>query len=116
VVGAGVGAGTALVTGTGIGAVLIPIAIETVGGAAETHVQTQMMDWLKANKYDNSDDAVHGLNAARELGERQAVVPLLGWAESRGLTPNEVSTLMRQAEQQYVSGRSINDTDDARGH
>ncbi|KUH35564.1 MULTISPECIES: DUF6571 family protein [Streptomyces] len=116
VVGAGVGAGTALVTGTGIGAVLIPIAIETVGGAAETHVQTQMMDWLKANKYDNSDDAVDSLTAARGLGERQAVVPLLGWARSQGLSPGEVSTLMDQAEHRYVSGRSLNDTDDRRGH
>ncbi|GAA4916331.1 DUF6571 family protein [Streptomyces coeruleoprunus] len=116
VVGAGVGAGTALVTGTGLGAVLIPIAVETVGGAVETHVATQTMDWLKANKFDNSDEANEGLDAAREVGERQAATPLLNWAQDRGLSRTEISEVMDAAEGAYGRGRDLVDTDDRRGH
>ncbi|MCP9987766.1 hypothetical protein LUX01_14795 [Streptomyces sudanensis] len=116
VVGAGVGVGAALVTGTGVGALLIPIAIETVGGAVETHSQTQMMDWLEANKYDNSAEAVKNLDAARQQGESRAVAPLLNWAKAQGMTPSEISDLMQDAEVRYISGQDLPDTDDRRGH
>ncbi|MEU7568461.1 hypothetical protein AB0A99_21130 [Streptomyces fradiae] len=116
VVGAGVGMGTALVTGTGVGAILIPVAIETVGGAVETHVQTQMMDWLEANKYSNSAEAVASLDDAREAGEKRAMIPLLGWAKSEGLSKQEVTDLRDDAESKYGGGRDFSDTDDGRGH
>ncbi|MEU3633620.1 hypothetical protein [Streptomyces fradiae] len=116
VVGAGVGMGTALVTGTGVGAILIPVAIETVGGAVETHVQTQMMDWLEANKYSNSAEAVASLDDAREAGEKRAMIPLLGWATSEGFSKQEVTDLRDGAESKYGASRDFSDTDDGRGH
>ncbi|MEV5443238.1 hypothetical protein AB0N23_11975 [Streptomyces sp. NPDC052644] len=116
VVGAGVGMSTALVTGTGVGALLIPVAIETVGGAVETHMQTQMMDWLEANKYDNSSEAINSLDDARDAGERRAMLPLLAWAESQGLSEQEVRNLRDGAEGKYRDGRGFGDTDDRRGH
>ncbi|KAF0647025.1 MULTISPECIES: hypothetical protein [Streptomyces] len=108
--------GTALVTGTGVGAILIPVAIETVGGAVETHVQTQMMDWLEANKYSNSAEAVASLDDAREAGEKRAMIPLLGWATSEGFSKQEVTDLRDGAESKYGAGRDFSDTDDGRGH
>ncbi|MFV2118731.1 hypothetical protein ACE14D_09885 [Streptomyces sp. Act-28] len=116
VVGAGVGLGTALVTGTGVGALLVPVAIETVGSAVETHVQTQMMDWLEANKYNNSAEAVESLDDARDAGERRAMLPLLAWAETQGLSEQEVRELRDGAEGKYQDGRGFGDTDDGRGH
>ncbi|MFJ6994983.1 MULTISPECIES: hypothetical protein [unclassified Streptomyces] len=116
VVGAGVGVGTALVTGTGVGALLIPVAIETVGGAVETHVQTQMMDWLEANKYSNTAEAVASLDDARAAGESRAMIPLLAWAESQGLSEQQVRDLRDEAEDRYGAGRNLVDTDNGRGH
>ncbi|MER7830983.1 hypothetical protein [Streptomyces sp. NPDC095602] len=111
VVGAGVGVGTALVTGTGIGAILVPVAIETIGGAVETQMETQMMDWLQANQYDNSAKAIESLDDARTAGENRAMIPLLAWAESEGLTKQEVNSLSRTAETEYGNGRDFTDTD-----
>ncbi|OII60306.1 hypothetical protein BJP40_10805 [Streptomyces sp. CC53] len=114
-VGAGVGVGAALVTGTGVGAILIPIAIETVGGAVETQVETETMQWLQDNKFDNSQQAIDGLDAAREAGEKRAATPLLNWAEARGMPRSEVSDLMAAAEGRYGEGAQNADTDNARG-
>ncbi|WP_228978669.1 hypothetical protein [Streptomyces sp. DH12] len=115
VVGAGVGAGTALVTGTGVGALLIPIAMETVGGAVETHMETEMMDWLKANQYDNSAETLQELSGAGEAGAVQAVQPLLNWAAAKGMTSDEVKQLVSEAEKDYRLGEAAADTEDRRG-
>ncbi|WP_411573955.1 hypothetical protein [Streptomyces fradiae] len=114
VVGAGVGVGTALVAGTGVGAILIPVAIETVGGAVETHVETQTMDWLKANEHDNSAEAIKSMDDAHIAGENRAMIPLLAWAKSNGLSADEIADLSTKAETQYVTGGRLTDTDNGR--
>ncbi|MFJ8644864.1 hypothetical protein ACIRNI_01840 [Streptomyces sp. NPDC093546] len=117
VIGTAVGVGAAVVIPTGAAAAIaVPLAFEVAGGAAETYFETQTMEWLKENEYDNSDDSVKGIDQARQEGEHNAMVPLLNWAASRGMSSDEIWDLVVAAEKEYQVGNGRTDTDNARGY
>lgn len=117
VIGTAAGVGAAVVVPTGAAAAIaVPLAFDAAGGFAETHFANQTIDWLKANEFDNTDESLEGIAKAREEGERNAMTPLLNWAEEHGMSDDDIWDLATDAEQQYQVGGGRSDTDNARGH
>jgi hypothetical protein len=117
VVGTAAGVGAALIVPTGAAAVIaVPLAFEVAGGAAETYFATQTMDWLKEKEFDNREEAVSAIQQARQDGADNAMTPLLNWADSRGMSNDEVWDLMTAGQREYQVGGGRVDTDNARGH
>ncbi|MFE2633894.1 hypothetical protein ACFXKF_03710 [Streptomyces scopuliridis] len=116
VIGGAAGVGAAVVIPTGAAAAIaVPLAFETVGGAAETQFATQTMDWLKDREFDNTDEAIEGIGKARQTGENNAMTPLLNYAQAHGMSPDDVWDLSQEAESQYRTGGGRTDTDNTRG-
>lgn len=117
VIGTAAGVGAAVVVPTGAAAAIaVPLAFEVVGGAAETQFATQTIDWLKENEFDNTDESLEGIAKARDEGERNAMTPLLNWAEQHGMSSDEIWDLSVEAEKEHQAGRARSDTDNARGY
>lgn len=115
-VGVGVGVATAMIVPTGGAAlVAVPLAIETIGGAANTQISTNTLQWLQDHEFDNYDDSVAGIDKAKYDGSRNAMTPLLNYAEAHGISGKEFESWASQAETKYNDGGKIGDTDDARG-
>ncbi|MCO4699872.1 hypothetical protein LRR80_05973 [Streptomyces sp. RO-S4] len=115
-VGLVVGVATELIIPTrAAAAIAVPLAFETAGGAAETYMATQTIDWLDENEYKNDQQAVEGIQKARQDGERNAMTPLLNYAAEHEMSPTEVRELVRRARGSYHDGSKYTDTDDARG-
>ncbi|MEV6395770.1 hypothetical protein AB0M39_13480 [Streptomyces sp. NPDC051907] len=115
-VGVGVGVGAALIVPTGGAALIaVPIALETVGGAINTQVSVNTLQWLKDHEFDNFDDSVAGIDKAKYDGSRNAMTPLLNYAEANGMTEDEVRRLAERAEGRYNDGGQLGGTEAARG-
>ncbi|MCX4823652.1 hypothetical protein OG883_28015 [Streptomyces sp. NBC_01142] len=115
-IGVGVGVATAMVVPTGGAALIaVPIAIETIGGAANTQVSVNTLQWLKDHEFENHDDAVEGIAKAKYDGTRNAMTPLLNYAEEHGIKGKEFEPWAGKAESNYNNGGKMGDTDDARG-
>ncbi|MFE9886424.1 hypothetical protein [Streptomyces scopuliridis] len=116
VIGATAGVGAAVIVPTGAAAAIaVPLAFETVGGAAETQFSNQTLDWLKENEFDNSEESLEGIQEAKRQGQRNAMTPLLNYAEAQGMDDTKVRALTRDARREYLAGGSYTDTDDVRG-
>ncbi|MFI1940570.1 hypothetical protein ACH44C_25890 [Streptomyces purpureus] len=110
-VGAGVGVATALIVPTGGAALIaVPIAIETIGGAANTAVAADTLQWIKDNEYDNRDDSVASIDQAKADGSANAIVPLINYKETHGMTDKEFSDWAALAQSRYNDGGKITDT------
>lgn len=96
-------------------AIAVPLAFEVAGGAAETYMATQTIDWLDENEYKNDQQAVEGIQKARQDGQHNAMTPLLNYAAQNDMSPTEVRELVRRAQGTYHDGGEYTDTDDARG-
>ncbi|MFI6929933.1 DUF6571 family protein [Streptomyces sp. NPDC050287] len=96
-------------------AVAVPLAFEVVGGAAETHMSNQTLDWLQDNEFDNTDEALQGIDKARDVGQRNAMIPLLNYGQASGMSDDDIWDLSDEAEEAYNKGRTRSDTKDVRG-
>ncbi|GGP66841.1 hypothetical protein ACWDY7_13005 [Streptomyces calvus] len=100
---------------TAAAAIAVPLAFETVGGAAETYTVTQTIDWLDENEYKNNQDALEGVQKARQDGQRNAMTPVLNYAAEHNMSPTEVRDLVSRARGTYSDGGEYTDTDDVWG-
>ncbi|MEU1708255.1 hypothetical protein ABZ478_23245 [Streptomyces sp. NPDC005706] len=117
VIGTAVGVASEVVVPVGAAAAIaVPLAFEAGGGAAETHMANQTLDWLKENEYDNTDKALEGIDKARSVGQQNAMAPLLNYAQSNGKSDDEIWDLSTEAEDAYNRGRARTDTKDVRGY
>lgn len=117
VIGTGVGVASAVVIpASAAAAVAVPLAFEVAGGAAETHMSNQTLDWLKENEFDNKDEALQGIDKARDTGQTNAMIPLLNYAQANGMSDDEIWDLSDEAEEAYNKGRDRSDTKDVRGY
>ncbi|MDT0402325.1 hypothetical protein [Streptomyces edwardsiae] len=96
-------------------AIAVPLAFETAGGAAETYMATQTIDWLDENEYKNDQQAIEGIQKARQDGQHNAMTPLLNYAAQHNMSPTEVRALVGRARGTYHDGGEYTDTDDVRG-
>ncbi|MDJ0465152.1 DUF6571 family protein [Streptomyces sp. H27-C3] len=111
VVGTVAGVGAAVIVPAGAAAAIaVPLAFEAAGGAAETQYATQMIDWLKENEFDNSNEASEGIYAAKLEGQHNAMIPLLNYAEESGMAPEEVRRMAERSESAYNAGVAHSDT------
>lgn len=69
-----------------------------------------------AGEFDNIDQSVAGIDQARQEGEHNAMTPLLNWAQSRGMSEDDIYDLSVEAEREYQVGNGRTDTDNARGN
>ncbi|MFJ6633846.1 hypothetical protein ACIQMR_21030 [Streptomyces sp. NPDC091376] len=110
-VGVGVGVATALIVPTGGAALIaVPIAIETIGGAANTVVAADTLQWIKDNEFDNRDDSVASIDQAKADGSANAIVPLINYKETHGMSDREFSDWVQKAQGAYNDGGDITDT------
>ncbi|MFD7280088.1 DUF6571 family protein [Streptomyces sp. NPDC059862] len=117
VIGTGVGvASEVIIPARAAAAIAVPLAFEVVGGAAETHMSNQTLDWLKENEFDNTDEALQGIDKARDTGQSNAMIPLLNYAQANGMSDDEIWDLSDEAEEAYNKGRARSDTKDVRGY
>ncbi|MFI8190290.1 hypothetical protein ACIF8T_16030 [Streptomyces sp. NPDC085946] len=117
VIGTTVGVASELIIPTrAAAAIAVPLAFEVVGGAAETYMSNQTLDWLKENEFENRDKALEGIEKARATGQQNAMTPLLNYAQASGLSDDDIWDLSVQAEGSYNDGRARTDTKDARGY
>ncbi|MFI6545244.1 hypothetical protein ACIBO9_18590 [Streptomyces prunicolor] len=115
-IGVGVGVASEVVIPAGaVAAVAVPLGFESVGGAAETAMGTNTIDWLHDHEYNNDQQSIHSIEEAKDKGARNAMTPLLNYADDLHMTPHEVRDLTWQAQSVYQAGGSKSDTDDARG-
>jgi hypothetical protein len=115
-IGVGVGVASEVVIPAGaVAAVAVPLGFETVGGAAETAMGTNTIDWLHEHEYNNDQQAIDSIKEAQDQGERNAMTPLLNYADDQHMTPHEVRELTAKAQSSYLVGGSQTDTDDTRG-
>ncbi|WP_158715980.1 hypothetical protein [Streptomyces sp. NRRL B-24720] len=98
-----------------VAVVAVPLAIETIGGAANTQFGNETMQWLKDHEFENHDEAAQGIDKAKAEGRQNAMGPLLNYVEAHNMESGEVRTLMGTAEDTYNRGGRLSDTDDARG-
>ncbi|MGS2589745.1 DUF6571 family protein [Streptomyces hebeiensis] len=116
VIGTTVGIGAAAIVPTGAAAAIaVPLAFDTVGGAAETYVGNQTLDWLKEREFDNIDESVQGIELARQTGQNNAMTPLLNYAQAHGMSTDDIWDLSSAAEHEYVAGTRRTDTENSRG-
>ncbi|WJV47794.1 hypothetical protein [Streptomyces flavofungini] len=110
----GVGAATVIPAGAAA-AIAVPLAFEAGGGAADTF-SANTFDWLKADEYDNRQQAVDSIDDAKKEGRRNAMAPIINYAQSEGLVGKPMEKYMPNLELKYGGGRDETDTDEARGH
>lgn len=106
-VAAVVGVGSAVVLGPAAGLVavtVVPLVMESVGSAVSTSYATDTLQYLKDNEYNNDDEAMDAIQRTQQAGQRSAMVPLLNYAESVGMTVEEKRELIREAEYSYGAG------------
>ncbi|GAA2798596.1 hypothetical protein [Streptomyces showdoensis] len=106
-VAAVVGVGSAVVLGPAAGLVAVtavPLVMEAVGSSIDTAYATDTLQYLKDNEYDNDDEALNDIEGTRQAGKRSAVVPLLNYAESVGMSMEERRDMFREAEYSYNAG------------
>jgi hypothetical protein len=104
-----VGVGSAVVLGPAAGVVAVtavPLVMETVGGAVNTQYATDTLQYLKDNEYKNDDEALDAIGENDQQGQRSAVLPLLHYAESVGMSPQEKRELLGHIESHYVNGNT----------
>ena len=104
-----VGVGSAVVLGPAAGVVAataVPLVMETVGGAVNTQYATDTLQYLKDNEYKNDDAALDAIDESDRRGQRSAVVPLLHYSDSVGMSPAERRSLLEDIETQYRNGAS----------
>lgn len=117
VIGTTVGVASELIIPTrAAAAIAVPLAFEVVGGAAETHMSNQTLDWLKENEFDNTNEALEGIEKARATGQHNAMVPMLNYARTQGMSDDDIWDLSVEAERYYNDGRARSDTKDVRGY
>ncbi|MEU9356073.1 DUF6571 family protein [Streptomyces griseoloalbus] len=117
VIGTTVGVASELIIPTrAAAAIAVPLAFEVVGGAAETYMSNQTLDWLKENEFDNKDEALEGIEKAKSTGQYNAMIPLLNYAEAQDLSEDDIWDLSAEAERFYNDGRDRSDTKDIRGY
>ncbi|MEU4684820.1 DUF6571 family protein [Streptomyces xinghaiensis] len=121
------GASTAIATTLGVGAaviappvgaaavVAVPLAFGSAQGIGDTRFATDTIDWLEERGYDNDAEALEGINQAKDQGQKNAVLPLLNYAEVHGMDSDEVRSLTGEAATAYGKGNKLTDTDDVRG-
>ncbi|BAC73668.1 hypothetical protein AQJ43_14260 [Streptomyces avermitilis] len=78
-------------------------------------MSNQTLDWLKENEFDNTDEALKGIDKARDMGQHNAMIPLLNYAQTNGMSDDEIWDLSDEAEEAYNKGRTRSDTKDVRG-
>ncbi|MFF9349933.1 hypothetical protein [Streptomyces sp. NPDC014734] len=103
-----IGVGSAVVLGPAAGVVAVtavPVVMETVGSAVDTGYATDTLQYLKDNEYKNDDEALDAIDSNDEAGQRSAVLPLLNYADSVGMTSQERHGLLPLVENQYRNGR-----------
>lgn len=86
-----------------------------VGRVAAVEGRGGREDWLKENEFDNSEESLEGIQEAKRQGQRNAMTPLLNYAEAQGMDDTKVRALTRDARREYLAGGSYTDTDDVRG-
>ncbi|MFD6275945.1 hypothetical protein ACFWFI_10275 [Streptomyces sp. NPDC060209] len=115
-IGAAVGVTTAAIVPAGaVAVVAVPLAIETIGGAATTQFGNETMQWLKDHEFENHDEAAQGIDKAKAEGRQNAMGPLLNYVEAHNMESGEVRELRDKAAEAYDTGGKLSDTDDARG-
>ncbi|MEU6979462.1 hypothetical protein [Streptomyces sp. NPDC046371] len=106
-VAAVVGVGSAVVLGPAAGLVVVtavPLVMEAAGSSIDTAYATDTLQYLKDNEYNNDDEALTDIEGTRQAGKRSAVVPLLNYAESVGMSVEEKRDMFREAEYSYNAG------------
>jgi hypothetical protein len=73
------------------------------------------MQWLKDHEFDNFDDSVAGIDKAKYDGSRNAMTPLLNYAEAQGMSDDDIRKLAERAEGRYNDGGRLGGTEAARG-
>ncbi|MBT2506957.1 hypothetical protein J7I98_13865 [Streptomyces sp. ISL-98] len=115
VVGTAVGAGTALIVPAGAAmAIAVPLAMENVGGAANAQFATETIDWLKEREFDNSNESIESIGKAKEVGQHNAMTPLLNYADAHGMDSDAVWDLAEKASVRYGVGAGVTDTEDSK--
>ncbi|MFD9864024.1 hypothetical protein [Streptomyces alboflavus] len=113
-IGTAVGVGAATVIPAGAAAAIaVPLAFEAGGGAVETF-STNTFDWLKADEYDNTQQAINSIDAAKRAGESNAMAPIVKYAESAGIIGGSWRKDEPDLLAQYGAGVGLTDTDNAR--
>ncbi|MFJ4062869.1 MULTISPECIES: DUF6571 family protein [Streptomyces] len=117
VIGTTVGVASELIIPTrAAAAIAVPLAFEVAGGAAETYMSNQTLDWLKENEFDNKEEALEGIEAARATGQQNAMAPFLNYAVAHRMSEDEIWDFSAAAESSYNDGRARSDTKDVRGY
>lgn len=62
------------------------------------------------------DEALEGIEKARATGQHNAMVPLLNYAQTQGMSDDDIWDLSAEAERSYNDGRARSDTKDVRGY
>ncbi|MEU4885988.1 MULTISPECIES: hypothetical protein [Streptomyces] len=121
------GASTAIATTLGIGAaviappvgaaalVAVPLAFGTAQGIGDTQFATDTIDWLEEREYSNDAQALGRIRNTEEEGRNAALIPLLGYAEARGVDAASVRDLVTKAQGVYNDGKELSDTEDLGG-
>ncbi|MGW0929325.1 hypothetical protein [Streptomyces sp. NPDC002644] len=115
-VGSVVGVGSSLSIVTGPGALIIPVVLETAGGAVTTWSGLQTAEWLRDNEYDNTKEAVEKTGTVLDMGRHSAMIPLNNLMDSGSMSQVEKDQLIANAKTYYNDGMSEVDTDNVRGH
>ncbi|WP_164540574.1 hypothetical protein [Streptomyces abyssomicinicus] len=108
----GVGAGLVTAPTAGVGAVAVPIVVDTVGSAVETAVGNHMMDWLKENEFKNAHEAIKTLDGAKFANQANAASPLREYLLQTGMPSGAVQDVIEEMDDAYNRGRIVTDTDD----
>ncbi|MEK8144304.1 hypothetical protein NKH18_28060 [Streptomyces sp. M10(2022)] len=115
-IGAAVGVTTAAMVPTGPAAVVaVPLAIGTIGGAANTQFGNETLQWLKDHEFDNHDESAEGIDKASAEGRRNAMSPLLNYVEEHDMGSKYTRELTTKVEDTYNRGGRLSDTDNSRG-
>ncbi|MFG3112577.1 hypothetical protein [Streptomyces tendae] len=115
-IGVGVGVASGVVIPAGVAAaVAVPLGFETLGAAGETVMGTHTISWLQENEYKNDQESIDSIQDAKNQGQRNAMTPLLNYAEDENMSPHEVRKLTQDAQARYLIGEDHTDTDNSRG-
>ncbi|MEK8143486.1 hypothetical protein NKH18_19470 [Streptomyces sp. M10(2022)] len=74
-----------------------------------TQYATDTLQYLSDDEYKNDDEALDAIDEANQMGQRSAVVPLLHYADSVGMSDADRRALLTSIEGQYVNGKSAAD-------
>ncbi|HCA88206.1 MAG TPA: hypothetical protein DEQ61_23710 [Streptomyces sp.] len=106
--GAAVGAGVAFlpatVAGAGLGAILVPLAVDTGAGAVTEKLNEIIGTWTDSKQQDSSDDIEAQRNAIFEAGEITGESPMRAFMEQNNIAP--ASHFGQDLEEAFSSGYS----------